>query len=285
MQENQTLRNLLKSLSAFIGDGAGGLLPKLGWEMSDFNSFINRGETDTAWDGYQKRKKVSMDVNASGSQLGQKRASEDDSIAARAKKARPGEPDNGYSMLLPMHNSPIGGSGIYPPARPSGENGLFSDMMKNTNGSGIFSPPNTTYGNGSNGVNSYQTSSYMPSVNMMDSTLPPLAFPSGSPATAPQHRPTSTVASDEIEDDDDPNKNEAYKLIQYASLRSCNSAAYSPTAIIWTTSRETARIACLLPCGRRLCRGEQVSVSNHSPHSLHIIGRFLMVSSTAFLHP
>ena len=40
MQENQVLRQLLKSLSGFIGDGAGGLLPKLGWDLNDFNNFV-----------------------------------------------------------------------------------------------------------------------------------------------------------------------------------------------------------------------------------------------------
>ncbi|KAJ3534380.1 hypothetical protein NM688_g7146 [Phlebia brevispora] len=39
MQENQVLRQLLRSLSNFIGDGAGGLLPKLGWDLNDFNNF------------------------------------------------------------------------------------------------------------------------------------------------------------------------------------------------------------------------------------------------------
>ena len=54
MQENMTLRNLLRGLSTFIGEGAGGLLPKLGWDVSDFNTYLNRSETDTAWEGYHR---------------------------------------------------------------------------------------------------------------------------------------------------------------------------------------------------------------------------------------
>jgi hypothetical protein len=56
MQENHTLRGLLRSLAGFIGDGEGGLLPKLGWNLEDFNNFVNRSETDTAWESYQNRK-------------------------------------------------------------------------------------------------------------------------------------------------------------------------------------------------------------------------------------
>lgn len=56
MAENHTLRGLLRSLSAFIGEGAGGVLPKLGWSHNDFEDYINRAETDTAWESFQKHK-------------------------------------------------------------------------------------------------------------------------------------------------------------------------------------------------------------------------------------
>lgn len=56
MAENHTLRGLLRSLSAFIGEGAGGVLPKLGWSLNDFEDYINRAETDTAWESFQKHK-------------------------------------------------------------------------------------------------------------------------------------------------------------------------------------------------------------------------------------
>jgi len=111
MVENQSLRGLLKNLSAFIGDGAGGLLPKLGWNMSDFNEFVNRSETDTAWEGYQRRKK-------DGPASGQKRLADDDPIPLRSKKARNDdtEPDrgqNGFSLLVPMGTSSHPSNGIY----------------------------------------------------------------------------------------------------------------------------------------------------------------------------
>jgi hypothetical protein len=225
MQENQTLRNLLRSLGSFIGDGAGGLLPKLGWDMSDFNNFVSRSETDTAWESFQRRKKSqSAQPAVSGSQTiqGQKRPTEGESNSNRSKKARGPNDDtegdrgqNGYSLLVPMH--PPGANNIYPSAsRPSHEGGgLFS------NGSPMFMQPSPTTpqysGTSSSNVNNYQ-SSYMPSINMnLESTLPPLPLPSASSnTTSIQQRmpPTNRVSPEQVEDDEDPNINEAYKLIQ-----------------------------------------------------------------------
>src|ERR1700743_1154577 len=91
MQENQTLRSLLRGLSSFIGDGAGGLLPKLGWDMADFNNLVNRAETDSAWESYQKQKKTRTEANPmSGvfSSQSQKRVSDEDSGQSRAKRPR-----------------------------------------------------------------------------------------------------------------------------------------------------------------------------------------------------
>lgn len=225
MQENQTLRGLLRSLGSFIGDGAGGLLPKLGWEMADFTNFINRSETDTAWEGYQQRKKTHTVGEAGSSSQGAKRAAEDDSNGTRAKKPRGSGADadvaNGYSMLHPMQ-PPVTPNSIYPPSRTSQDgNGMFSDMMKN-NGSTMFAPsaspssasPQYTL-TPTSSVNNYQTS-YIPTVNMNIEPTLPQTFnnPSSSSSTGQQRKTNSHDLNEQIDDDDDPNKNEAYKLIQ-----------------------------------------------------------------------
>src|SRR5436190_18942262 len=85
MQENQTLRNLLRSLSAFVGDGAGGLLHTLGWSMTDFNNFVNRSETDTAWESYQSRK---LSKAVTSDPLPSKRVAEDGLGVAAVKRLR-----------------------------------------------------------------------------------------------------------------------------------------------------------------------------------------------------
>ncbi|KAF9008882.1 hypothetical protein BDQ17DRAFT_1301065 [Cyathus striatus] len=247
MTENQTLRNLLRSLAGFIGDGAGGLLPKLGWDVSDFNTFINKSETDTAWESYQRRKKAASTTSgtqqqpASGSSnipvpQGQKRPSEDEVSVARAKKQRSGEDNdhdlnqNGYSMLVPMNPPSVSAaSNIYASSsRPQERNGMFPEMIRNNNSNSpmFMQSPTTTASPQYSGVSSsnmenYQ-SSYIPSVNMnVESSIPNLPFNSPSsnaggvqpPSRIPQN--SNQVSSEEVEDDDDPNKNEAYKLIHY----------------------------------------------------------------------
>lgn len=229
MDENQTLRNLLRSLATFIGDGAGGLLPKLGWDLSDFNSFINRSETDTAWQGYQRRKKTQTETGGSGSQppQAQKRTSEDDQANARSKKARGNEHDidggqNGYPSLLGMNPPPHSGNSLYSAsARPSEGAGMFNDMIRGNNGSPMFMQPSPSTNSpapyGGPSPSNFQPS-YMSPVNMnIESTLPPLPFPSSGPPPAQQRtQPAAQMSPEQLEDDEDPNKNEAYKLIQYA---------------------------------------------------------------------
>jgi hypothetical protein len=223
MAENHTLRGLIRSLAGFIGDGAGGILPKIGWEVADFNNFVNKSETDTAWESHQRRKRLGVSGEASSSNSqpsGQKRPSEDDSVSSR-KKSRSDESErdqaNGYPLLAyPMSTA------YSPNTRSQDGSALFSDLIRPTNASPLYmhqSPPASTsppYATISN--NSAYQHSYMSNVNMtMESSLPTMPFNTSSSRTAPSQRPSepnTNSDSDELEPDDDPNKNEAYKLIQ-----------------------------------------------------------------------
>lgn len=238
MQENQTLRNLLRSLSSFIGDGAGGLLPKLGWDMSDFNNFINRSETDTAWEGYQRRKKAQSAQPTASTSQGLKRPTEDDSNGPRQKKSRGNDQDgdgergaNGYPLLVPM-NPGIGNNNMFPPAaRSPQDSALFSDLMRGPGGSPMFMQPSPSAGSSQYGgtpsanPTNFRPATYMPNLGMnIEPTLNPLPFASGSstgpnipqgvqPANHQSHSP-----QDELENDDDPGKTEAYKLVQFVQF-------------------------------------------------------------------
>ncbi|GJJ07378.1 hypothetical protein Clacol_001580 [Clathrus columnatus] len=56
--ENHTLRSLVRNLSNFIGEGSGGVFkPPLGWTRKEFETFINKAETDTAFEVLMKRRK------------------------------------------------------------------------------------------------------------------------------------------------------------------------------------------------------------------------------------
>ncbi|KXN86350.1 hypothetical protein AN958_10212 [Leucoagaricus sp. SymC.cos] len=229
MTENHTLRGLIRSLAGFIGEGTGGVLPKLGWDVADFNNFINKSETDTAWESYQRRKKAAVVGEASSSisqQQGQKRSVEDEPTGSR-KKSRSDEPErdqtNGYPLLSMNH--PMSAS-YSPSMRTQERNGMFSDLIRGTNASPLYmhqspstsaaSPPYSTVPNST--MEPYQQS-YVSNVNMtMESPLSAAPFDSSSRSGSSQQQrvpPSTPNNSDELELDDDPNKNEAYKLIQY----------------------------------------------------------------------
>lgn len=234
MQENQVLRQLLKSLSGFIGDGAGGLLPKLGWDLTDFNNFVNRSETDTAWESYQRhrREEAANGANASaGPSNTNKRPSEEESTSNRAKRPRSNggeqEPErDGYPLLVPVNSAvpPLPANGLYPPSQSarSHESNLFNDLMRGPSGSPMFVPPTSPVNNqyaSSQAAPSAYSSSYIPPINVnVDSALPmplvnpPVGMQTGRVASGSQS--ASKPPPPNPNDDDDPKRHEAYKLIQ-----------------------------------------------------------------------
>ncbi len=248
MQENQVLRQLLRSLSNFIGDGAGGLLPKLGWDLNDFNNFVNRSETDTAWESYQRHKREEQGTPAASTAPGGtpassstgtgKRPSEDDGPSTRAKRARvPGEQNgdgdrDAYPLLVPVNPSvpPLPANGLYPGSNRSHDANMFNDLMR-PSGSSMYMPPASPANTSSfspaaaSAANHspYQTS-YMPPMNMnVDNSLPSMSIVSNS-VSMPAPRTVSAGSShiskapqpttSPAEDDQDPKRHEAYKLIQ-----------------------------------------------------------------------
>ena len=220
MAENQTLRGLLRGLAAFIGEGAGGLLPKLGWDATEFNNFINKSETDTAWEGYQKRKKAQGSGANPPTMQNRKRTSEED-LVNRSKKPRNDDNNlddrqNGFSLLVQVPQSSVAPPSLYSTSPQTQERpAMFADLMQGPNGSQIFMQPSTS-GNSaqyptptSSNLNSYPPS-YVPGVNL--SMEQPISSSDGSSQGMPGSNPVEPP--DEIDDEDDPKKNEAYKLIR-----------------------------------------------------------------------
>ena len=220
MAENQTLRNLLRSLAAFIGEGAGGLLPKLGWDATDFNDFINKSETDTAWEGYQKRKKAQVPGAGSATMQSRKRSSEDDPVASRSKKARNDDNSledrqNGFSMLVQVPQSSVAPS-LYSASQQTQERpAMFAELMQGPNGSQMFMQPSTPTNSAQypapsvSNLNSYPPS-YVPGVNM--NMEQPMSSSDGSSQGMQRSNPVEPP--DELDDEEDPKRNEAYKLIR-----------------------------------------------------------------------
>ena len=225
MAENQTLRTLLRNLATFIGDGAGGLLPKLGWELSDFNAFINKSETDTAWEGYQRRKKHGTDAASTATATsGQKRSADEEPAGARAKKSRSGEKEgeygqNGFPLLTPVNAASLAANGMYPGgSRTQDVTGMFSDLMRSSSNSPGYMQHTSPTAAPAQYSGNYQPS-YMSGGNIMESSYNPLPFSPSHPNAAPvqqsmQQEAARQVSIEPLDDDGDPTKNEAYKLVQ-----------------------------------------------------------------------
>lgn len=237
MAENHVLRGLLKSVAGFIGDGAGGFMPKLGWEMADFENLVNKSETDTAWESFQARKnsqKTSQTSNAMSSMLGapsttSKRPAEDDRGSGPAKKARgmsgpeqSGDRRDSYPLMLPM-TVPATGS-LYPQPPPPGrspQESLFSDLMHSgSSNSPVFMPATATASSYSaTAANNYRP--YVPQMTV-EQSLGAMSYSSNKANTAiptPQRVLPQNSTNEEPDDNDvselrDPKEMEAMKLIK-----------------------------------------------------------------------
>jgi hypothetical protein len=249
MAENLTLRNLLKSVSGFIAEGSGGMIQKLGFEMHEWTAFLDKAETDTAWDSFQSRrqsKKTTQSSNAMSSMLGpqsssSKRPLEDDSSNGNhLKKSRTLSGDtslerpDSYHLLMPMNSTvpppphpPV--PSMYPSAARSPQDNLFSDVLRNGHAnSPVFMAPTPT------GTPAHYTtpstsstySSYMPPIGIgVDQGMNSLPYPSNkNGSVASQQHILPTPQNDEPDDEEgsilelrDPKKIEAFKLIKYAT--------------------------------------------------------------------
>jgi hypothetical protein len=242
MAENQVLRGLLKTVSGFIGDGAGGMLVKLGWNMADFDSFVNKAETDTAWESFQTRKhssKTSQTSNAMTSMLGApsstgKRPSDDDSGSGPLKKARGmsnseqnGDHRDSYSLILPMSSAVPPATSLYPPPPPQGrspQDNMFSDLMQSGN-SPVFMPT-TTSTTPSHYAASADFQPYVSQMNMnVEQRLGAMSYSTNKTNAVipppqrvlPQHSSTEEPDDHDMAELQDPKKIEAMKLIKSVS--------------------------------------------------------------------
>lgn len=224
MAENHTLRGLLRSLSAFIGEGAGGVLPKLGWNLNDFENYINRAETDTAWESFEKHKRdrQSAQPEASTSQptASSRKRSADDAGPNRHKRRRSLTADEEHSNEFPVLGNSV----------PANGNGFNELLRNNASGSPVFMPPQgatsqqTYSASGSGNVpftptGSGSTASFLHGLGLESPTNVPADPVSLSlPPPRINQTPTTTVETPE-EETFDPKMEEAGKLIGWVDVR------------------------------------------------------------------
>jgi len=228
MAENAQLRNLIRSLGGYIGDGLGGVLPSMGFDRpQDFVDYLNKAETDTAFESFQKRKKATQTMqnspNPLSTDLGKKR-SLDEGLLASNKRAKPDHQQNGSTAYSPLLPGPSSTGSNYTSSTPRnnsiGPNG-FSDLLSGSGSSMYMTGP------GTNSPNHYPS----PPTQYPPVFHPPLAVPSGmnapqsymSPPPAPtatsmaSSGPSPPIAAPEDDEKtfDDPKLHEATKLIHY----------------------------------------------------------------------
>ena len=219
MAENHTLRGLLRSLSAFIGEGAGGVLPKLGWSLNDFETYVNRAETDTAWESFEKHKRdrQSAQPEASTSQptANSRKRAGDDAGSNRHKRQRSMTAEEEHSNEFPVLGNSVPANG-----------NTFNDLLRtNTSGSPMFMPPQSagsqqTYTASGSGNVSFtsagagSTPSFLHGLGLESPTNVPTDSVSLS-LPPPRINQTSTTMPETPEENEafDPKMEEAGKLI------------------------------------------------------------------------
>ncbi|KAL5508357.1 hypothetical protein ACEPAH_5976 [Sanghuangporus vaninii] len=228
MQENQNLRNIIRNLGGYIGEGLGGILPSIGFDRpQEFVDFLNRAETDTAYEGFQRRKKAAQAAAASGSSvaagginsnLAKKRSiSEDMSSRKRVKDDHFGmngtgasgkDADSSRYPSIPVPISPATAGASFYSTVGTASSMYMTGPVPESSGF-TATPPNVS------SVPQYP-SAFHPPLNVT-SSLGPQPFLSNMSSNVPAQTPSST-ASEPLEQDegiDDPKLHEATKLIQY----------------------------------------------------------------------
>ena len=221
MAENHELRGLLRSLSAFIGEGAGGVLPKLGWNLDDFENYINRAETDTHWESFQKhkREKQSAQPEASTSQpaANSRKRPADDTSSSRNKRQRSMTAEDEHACDFSVLGNSVPANG-----------NTFNDMLRtNASASPMFMTPQSatsqpTYPPSGSGNVSFTSAGS----GSTPSFLHGLGLESPASGTAdsvslslppPRINQSSTTMTETAEENDafDPKSEEAGKLIGY----------------------------------------------------------------------
>ena len=187
-------------------------------------------------------------------------------------------------MFLPMNRAmaPVPVNSLYPASTrsPQETSGIFSDLMHGSTGSPMFMQPSpastgsTPYAGAasSTGVNSFPSNyAGMPPMTMnTETSTGPNPFPTSTNGSNAASQQAANTPPDPVEEDDDPKRNEAMKLVKYVisklSLRLSNDWSRSATTLIIT--QETPPIACpprfdLLRCKGRVLLYLYISCLHH----------------------
>jgi hypothetical protein len=288
--ENQTLRNVVRSLSNFIGDGAGGALPSMGWTLKEFEAFINKAETDTAFEAFAKRKKALQDGLVTPSD--KKSPAEDLNVSRKRPRTMStngaldamADVNFGSSIgsAFGSYNSDAPAMGLYSNMRPPagfgpaflnsvgsdqpGSNSFIPSGPSSNAGLGFQSSPTTTNGRDAYPPSYAPGASATPQPTASSSTMQNMPFmqvSNGNNATPPQ----TSQATGNVEDNvlEDPKAQEARKLVGSVILVLRVLCLTWCSVITWKTIGATLLTAYLHLFGRHLYNGPWNMVSITPP--------------------
>ncbi|QRV91499.1 bZIP transcription factor [Ceratobasidium sp. AG-Ba] len=112
MNENTALRGLLRDVAGFVGEGLGGTLKaRTGWDPAKFREFCERGETDTAYEGWLARKRARAGTSGSAPPPGSEHAEDDDQEEGSSTRKRRRSTRKESELTRPFGPSPTTGMG------------------------------------------------------------------------------------------------------------------------------------------------------------------------------
>ncbi|ORX33644.1 hypothetical protein BD324DRAFT_639017 [Kockovaella imperatae] len=123
LKENKDLRDMVKNMASFVGEGLGSCLPRLGLSAPQLDAILNRADTDTAYDAFiaLKASKELEEANP-GIPLGLVRKREGNPSGSAAKRKR--------SSVIDQEGGP-----------PTGDSGGVSNRDEPPRGSSSSVPP------------------------------------------------------------------------------------------------------------------------------------------------
>ncbi|WVQ94504.1 hypothetical protein IAU59_001583 [Kwoniella sp. CBS 9459] len=87
LKENKDLRNMVKDMASFIGEGLGSCLPRLGLSANQLDAILNRADTDTAYEAFVNLKASrEMQETNPGIQMGERRRRPSESMPFKRKR-------------------------------------------------------------------------------------------------------------------------------------------------------------------------------------------------------
>ncbi|OCF30477.1 hypothetical protein I316_07859 [Kwoniella heveanensis BCC8398] len=146
LKENKELRDMVKNMASFVGEGLGSCLPRLGLSSDQLDAILNRADTDTAYEAFVNLKASrELRENNPGLRMGEARRRPSEIIPSKRKRETAAEATS--SQLGSVNRGRFRNIDIGHAAGPSGsakgkerESGSFGGDFGSTPHDGVLRP-------------------------------------------------------------------------------------------------------------------------------------------------